>query len=698
MRGKNSRWVRIIIIGSLIFLAALLVWQRNFFFSFEGLLSLVLIVVLIAGLFRILNNVLGFFANTKDSIELFQLVRPRKRPLTPEEIRQNRKNMLKQLELRIVQTLKSKLLTDEWLKLGFKFDPEQIPALEAPQEWRSDGEVKTIRRGTKPVNIFDNRAASALLILGEPGSGKTITLFRLAQELVERAMKEDTETIPIVFNLASWAEKQPTLDEWLMEQLERVYRVPERVAHYWIEHGALTLLLDGLDEIRDKIKREACVQAINAYRLKQNNLTKIAVCSRIDEYEELATQLELNGAIIIRALKPNEAKQFLKSVATNENNLLPIFETNEVVQQLAKRPLTLNILAVTVRGLSKKELDKLVDEPEQILPRLYDVYIKQMLQHRGEDANYPPKQTIRGLAWLAYQLKQHGQKDFLADTIQFNWLPKTFFLRLNFVLISGLIVWLILGPVLGLFLGLLFGLKVEMINALIILLIIAPFASLKELQIKFNRISDNLLMIFWKIARPIRGTLGVGLIVGLFFGPIAGLFLGLFFGLTVGVFSGLDDLKADVISEGSTHPTEPIRATIRAAMFLCAFFSINGSLIFGVLYGLFGLEGLDWEGLEAGRQLLLAWNNIDALIGGVAGISLGLAVMLHTMNGVIYHWVLKRLLARQGFIPVDLFPFLDFATERQLLVRPGGHYEFFHQTLQDHFVTMWLDRYAKGDE
>jgi hypothetical protein len=44
-----------------------------------------------------------------------------------------------------------------------------------------------------------------LLILGEPGAGKTIALLKLAEDLIVGTTPDLRQQIPVVFNLSSWA-------------------------------------------------------------------------------------------------------------------------------------------------------------------------------------------------------------------------------------------------------------------------------------------------------------------------------------------------------------------------------------------------------------------------------------------------------------------------------------------------------------
>ncbi len=52
------------------------------------------------------------------------------------------------------------------------------------------------------IAIYD--ATGLLLILGEPGSGKTTTLLDLARTLLDRAEDDIKERVPVVLNLSSW--------------------------------------------------------------------------------------------------------------------------------------------------------------------------------------------------------------------------------------------------------------------------------------------------------------------------------------------------------------------------------------------------------------------------------------------------------------------------------------------------------------
>lgn len=160
--------------------------------------------------------------------------------------------------------LENSLYNEVLIELGIETQPD---AVEYPWNMiiqHPDQPNHQLPHDTRVVDIFDESAGS-LLILGEPGSGKTTVLLDLARQLIVRAQDDLIQSIPVVFNLSSWAAPRLPLKEWLVNELRGRYRIPNRIAQNWIQNEKLTLLLDGLDEVH-QVHRDSCVEAINIFR------------------------------------------------------------------------------------------------------------------------------------------------------------------------------------------------------------------------------------------------------------------------------------------------------------------------------------------------------------------------------------------------------------------------------------------------
>ena len=185
------------------------------------------------------------------------------------------------------------------MALGLQSQPD---VLEDP--WRlvlrqANQSAHLLAAGTHITQVYDE-GPGELLILGEPGSGKTTLLLELARDLLNRAERDESLLIPMVFNLSSWAVKRQPLADWLVEEMNTKYQVPRQLGRSWVNTDQVLLLLDGLDEV-DSTYRAACVDAINTYR-SEHGLMPLVVCSRSADYLELKKRLLLQSAVTVQPL------------------------------------------------------------------------------------------------------------------------------------------------------------------------------------------------------------------------------------------------------------------------------------------------------------------------------------------------------------------------------------------------------------
>lgn len=577
--------------------------------------------------------------------------------LTQQEYRQRQVLLGKVKDFWIKGVLENSLHNNALIKLKLEERPDTVQRSfsgveELPVE--PDDSFEELQA----TEIFDQMGAGrTLLILGEPGAGKTIALLKLAQRLVAQTEKDlSRQPIPVVFNLSSWANKRQTIAEWLVEELKNKYQVSSALGKTWVEQEHLILLLDGLDEVQAE-HRNACVRALNQF-IEAHGITEIVVCSRVKDYEALSERLELRSAICIQPLTSDQVYQYLDEAGDQFTGLKTLLQHDAELKEFARKPLILSVMSLAYQGCSSQELLNKLGSKEESYQRLFDAYIERMLQRRGATQRYLPEQTKRWLIWLSQRMTRASQKVFLIEQLQPNWLQNRTqrILHLGGSFLIGVLIFGCIG-------GLLDPLRGGLLGVL--------SAGLLLVWGKTKIETVETLSWSWQEAKKI---LIKGLITGLILGlPVALSLgipkLGLVYGLTGGLIFGLlGGLRGPEI-EKKTIPNQGIWNSARNAR------------IVGLIGGLVGML-IGWIGGWVSR---VDWLVLGLIYGVVVGLLSGGG------KACIRHFTLRLMLYRQGHIPWNYARFLDYATDRLFMQKVGGGYIFVHRMLMEHFAQMKQD-------
>ena len=559
------------------------------------------------------------------------------------------------------------------IELGLE---ERSYAVERPWSlvWESsDKPQQPLPPGSRLINKFDEMGAGrTLLILGEPGSGKTTTLLELTRDLIERGEFDLTQPMPVVFNLSSWSGHKQAIADWLVQELHTKYQVSQEIGKEWVKEQQLLLLLDGLDEVSAK-QRQACVDALNHFH-QEHGQTEMVVCSRIKDYEALSTRLRFQAAIYLQPLTLEQIHHYLKSAGSKLAGVSIALHTDATLQELAQSPLILSIITLAYEGMPIEDLpSRNLEERRQ---HLFNAYIERMFNRRGANSRYSKAQTKHWLIWLAQQMVQQSQTVFLIERMQPSWLAtkrQKWLYAIGIGLIacassgigSGLIVWLTLGLRLGLIAGLSLGFSSGIMAGLIFGLISTQINPVETLKWSWVKARNNLIV----------GLL-VGLIVGLFFGLSSALFYGLLIGLR------------DALIEGAI-------AALRAGLSI--------AVTFVLLRGLTG-SGIETstvpnQGILQSSKYAIALAMMSALGLGVGSWMIGIPILCGVILGLLFglfgageacikHFTLRVVLYCDRHIPWNYTHFLDYATQLIFLQKVGGGYIFIHRLLLEHFAGL----------
>lgn len=290
--------------------------------------------------------------------------------------------------------------------------------------------------GTRLAQVY-NQTNGSLLLLGEPGAGKTILLLDLARELLAKAAQDAAQPIPMVISLATWTprrwfflwDKKSQLRKWAAKEIHRRYGLPARRSNRWITDGHMILLLDGLDEVPKK-EQAGCIKAINEHWNEYGLESPVVVTCRTDDYDTLLKQghqLQLSETIQIRPLD----KQQIRAYLTVEPELTALYEhviqESKNLHELMTSPLMLSIFVQAYQGMPPEKIAELEGETtseKELSNHLFKHYIDRMLSRRGDHPTYKRQMIMSRLSWLAQQMRQHERTQFSLEDIGANWLPK----------------------------------------------------------------------------------------------------------------------------------------------------------------------------------------------------------------------------------------------------------------------------------
>lgn len=169
-----------------------------------------------------------------------------------------------------------------------------------------------------------------LLLLGEPGAGKTLSLLLFARDSILRRMKHPSQPLPILGIVPTWKyQKHPSIAHWLQESFNAPDNVEEILAS-----GRGLLLLDGLDElIPDRDTRD--LQWFFVQELPENN--QIILTCRTHTIQHLTGEIKLRGTVILSPVTETQIFSYISAFSS----LTSMVSNNKILKKLLKTPIML---------------------------------------------------------------------------------------------------------------------------------------------------------------------------------------------------------------------------------------------------------------------------------------------------------------------------------------------------------------------
>lgn len=621
----------------------------------------------------------------------------------------NRQRMIEKVGTFWIEGVLEKSLHEQvMIELGMEYRPDAVVYPWDMVLDRLDSAPKPIPKGKTMLDLFDENFGE-LLILGDPGSGKTTMLLELCRSLLKRAAADETQPIPVVLHLSSWAPQCLPIDKWLTEELFRRYSVPRQLSQDWLASRQLIFLLDGLDEVRAGRQKD-CIQTINKWR-EVADFGGLAICSRTTDYQNLQAPLKLFCAIKLQPLTEEQIQSWVVTSGLSSHNISTWFHGEERAVNLLTSPLLLDIFSKVIRNMKDFELTD--GSPESNIKKLFSAYCRTVLRRRREQNRLSSTTAIRTLARLAQRLQANSQEIFFLEDLQpIGLKSKWKFILYNFVssfllsfiistisTITAIPLWIRIGndmrfhkPTWAASINLIiFGsLLIAAFDCWRPMKSIAPIDSLRWSW-------ENLRKGFRGYFRTkIRGSLGAGLIA------------------TIAIIYWLTKKN----QEFQSHPI------LSVVTWIVIFWPII-SIILYVLFVILGFPAAVWRhGVVADKiphrkkpnqgilnslymvSILLMittlgqWSELFIPVNVLAGpgawydfipflfLLINLLIPLLGGRAVAQHFTFRLYLALKKELPLQLVRFLDCHIKLAILYRIGSGYTFIHRLLMEYFAKL----------
>lgn len=562
--------------------------------------------------------------------------------------------------------------------------------------------------GGEIAKTFERVPTRRLVVLGDPGGGKTMLLIRLLLALLEH--RPTGGPVPVLFPLASWDPVRQDLYTWLAQELARDHPAlrdpvpsdrPQAAtgtqARALLKQRLILPILDGLDELPEAVRARA-LHAINQALPAGQALV---LSSRTAEYRSAltapsGTSVLLNGAAGIRLLPldPAKAAAYLERdaggagtpAAARWRRVTVALGTDTSAAEALSTPLGLTLARTIYNPRPDEEITELPD-PDELLDQaryptrrdldthLFAAFIAAAYRPHPQ---YPTRWSVhtaqRTLTFLASHL-QHT----LGGTPNFAWwqLHKAFpsGQPLAIGLTAGLVGGLPAGLVTGLYEGIATGLGTSLFVGISTALVAAAITSRSR-----ERSPSSGFHWSWSGRSGWRTCgLTLGLIFGFAFGTASGLEIGPTAGLIGGftgvipfaLLSGLRSVHPDL--DKAVGPATVLARDQRTFWTLTLLGGVTGVLMYALLYMLL----IPLGGKVIGEDIALAF-----------AFTFPIGLVLGLIRSVWMEFLVAHIkLAVTGRVPWRLMSFLADAHERRGVLRQAGVvYQFRHINLQRHLA------------
>ena len=547
------------------------------------------------------------------------------------------------------------------------------------------------------AQYYQSLSPKRLVVLGDPGAGKTVLALELVIQLLEQRRPDREIPVPVLVSATACDTNVPW-DRWLTKYLARRFSMATHVMGTLVRDGRILPIVDGLDEMDPPgapHRANALVAMLNSYMQGRERASVVVTCRRA-EYQALTRKVDRATHVEMLPLTSHEAAAYLS------NEFLSEIERNSwepVLADLRDNPegLLASQLATPWRLTLALAVFRAEGDPAELLPGpvaarsdpaagqyaqrvdalLLGRYIPAKVHLHGQDLGYVPQKVEHWLAALAAGLDWQRRHDRSATDIHLDqwWRPA----GPRIVQLAHMAVVAIIALSWAAFAVVRSQPGLAAIGATVLPLIALAARSPASHRLEGDQLRGRLgfLRLSLRCTAGLTAGLALGLTARFADGVAAGLTLLLALGLTSGLVLEIDNHSPHAIG-----PQDVIRADRN--------FGLAAGLAFGLGGGLAGgLAGAlaRWLAARLGAGLLPEQGGLP--LGVAEGLALGLAFGLAFGGASSARYYLGVAVgALRGTRPMGFSAFLDWCCHAGLLRVSGIAYQFRHRQLQDWLLSL----------
>lgn len=542
-----------------------------------------------------------------------------------------------------------------------------------------------------------------LIILGEPGSGKTVLAYELLVQLLELRLDDNSRAVPVLISAAAYDTRQ-TWAEWLARHLALRYAISVKMATRLISDGRILPIIDGLDEmdpIGTSQRAQILTAALNDSMQGRDRAPVVVTCRRA-EYQAFARQVDRATHVEMIPLSGDESADYLQDQFLDKHEqkrwepVLTDLKANSdglLAAQLGTPwRLTISLEAYREKGdpadlippapvlspRAERDYEKRIDS------LLLSRYVSSVVRRHDSTGRYTGQQVQQWLTTLAYGLAWQAHHNGSATDIRLDqW-------------------WQLAGRQ-----------ATRLFHSAVVALPVLPWiiVAASTDNLFFLEIACGLLAVAAFVAPPypkrlkLRGVISRRGFSAFIRGLVHGLLLGALMGLVTAFISAAQSVGKSSSPNGTSAELAILMVIGLASVFWLELLCIPVcALVFALAVGL-----VDSSPKAVGpRDTLRADGRYGIAVGIAVGIAAGIAARITSSlaSGIMfgltvgigfglgygasawtryYASVVIMAVRHQG--PLRFAAFLDWAHQAGLLRTSGVAYQFRHRKLQDWLIS-----------